>query len=247
MAHGIEVLEIADARDCLHPVVLGGKTGYALVDTGFPGMMGPLEAALRASGCALADIGQIVLTHQDLDHIGGVNGIRELAPRVQIWAHVDDAPFMSGLQKPLKLASDEADYEAASPGRKRFIDEARSGYAASVFEVDHLLNAGDELVWDVVGPVRVLHAPGHTPGHIMLYAEHSRTLIPGDGLVVADGRLIGPLPQFAEDLTRAYASLEQLLSLPIRTVVAYHGGVFQGDIHGALRGVIEAFQGTAAL
>ncbi len=43
--------------------------------------------------------------------------------------------------------------------------------------VDEVLNDGDS-----VGSLKIIHSPGHTPGHICLYSEEDRVVIGGDFL-----------------------------------------------------------------
>ncbi len=54
---------------------------------------------------------------------------------------------------------------------------------------------------DLAGGVRVIFTPGHTPGHIALYLERSRTLIAGDALRAGHSckGLIREVPGYAWD------------------------------------------------
>ena len=54
----------------------------------------------------------------------------------------------------------------------------------------------------VAGGLRVVHTPGHSPGHISLLLESTRTLITGDALdLIRAGnteRMVGGVPQSRE-------------------------------------------------
>ena len=65
----------------------------------------------------------------------------------------------------------------------------------------------------------VIHTPGHSPGGIALYEKASEILFSGD--IVYDGPLIEDT--YHSDLTDYIASMERLLTLPVRLV---HGGHF---------------------
>jgi glyoxylase-like metal-dependent hydrolase (beta-lactamase superfamily II) len=87
--------------------------------------------------------------------------------------------------------------------------------------------------------VRVVFSPGHTPGHICLYHERSRTLIAGDALTAEDGRLRGPNPSATPDMPLAAQSVRKLAALDVQAIVCYHGGVVDDDAQGQLRRVAD--------
>jgi glyoxylase-like metal-dependent hydrolase (beta-lactamase superfamily II) len=51
--------------------------------------------------------------------------------------------------------------------------------------LDEHLEDGDLL--DLVGGIRVIFTPGHTPGHLSLYLERPRVLVAGDALTAEGG------------------------------------------------------------
>ena len=74
-----------------------------LVDTAFPGTAGQIVDEVRKS-CAASF--SIVVTHQDIDHIGGGEAIVAALDRdVRIFAHELDAPYIRGEKLILKLAA----------------------------------------------------------------------------------------------------------------------------------------------
>ena len=46
-----------------------------------------------------------------------------------------------------------------------------------------------------------------------------------------EGRLTGPNPRSADNLSQAKRSLEKLAAYDIETVVCYHGGPYAGDVN----------------
>lgn len=76
-------------------LILDPVQGPTLVDTGFPGMLELLRAALAAEGVALADIRRVLVTHHDLDHIGLLpDVVRESG--AEVWASAAEVPFVQG-------------------------------------------------------------------------------------------------------------------------------------------------------
>lgn len=112
----------------------------------------------------------IALTHAHLDHVGGVAALKKLKPAAKINLHQGDE-FM---------------YRAL-PEQPAWIGIPRAQWPALgfVFEqpppVDHYWTDGE--TYDV-GELKfeVLHCPGHTPGHVVLYEQKARKVFVGDVL-----------------------------------------------------------------
>lgn len=100
---------------------------------------------------------------------------------------------------------------------------AHEATAARVpFAVDHLLREGDELFCPGEPERRfaVLHTPGHAAGHLCFFDAATGTLIAGD-MVAAEGSIL--IDPDEGHMATYLASLERLLTLPVRRVVAAHG------------------------
>lgn len=81
------------------------------------------------------------------------------------------------------------------------------------------LDDGDEVFG-----LRVIHTPGHTPGHISVFDPESGLLVAGDALNGTDGGgLSGPNPDFTADLDLANASVAKLAERDVETVLVGHG------------------------
>jgi glyoxylase-like metal-dependent hydrolase (beta-lactamase superfamily II) len=59
-------------------------------------------------------------------------------------------------------------------------------------------------------------------------------------MIVADGRLLGPDPQYTLDMNSAMKSLKKLTHYDIETVICYHGGLYKGN---ANRRIAELAEG----
>jgi glyoxylase-like metal-dependent hydrolase (beta-lactamase superfamily II) len=214
-------------------LVVDGANGPTLVDAGLPGQYDAIAGALAEAGVQVRDLERIVVTHQDIDHLGSLPELVR-ASGARVLAHEVEAPFIDGRQTP-RFATPEmlARRPELRPAAERF----------QPTPVDQPLHDGDRL--DLVGGTRVVATPGHTVGHICLYLERSGTLIAGDALTAAEGRLQGPNPNATPDLPTAAASVRKLAGLDVRAIVCYHGGVVDDDAGGQLRRVAEELNATA--
>ncbi len=222
---GAEVLELPmqgfGGPSVVYPVLLTGEEGATLVDTGFPGQGPALEAALKAHGLAMADLDRVILTHQDVDHIGNLPAVA--AGRATVLAHRLEAPYIEGRERLLKFNPERMQQMVA-----RLPEAARAQFEKLMSDppkatVDVLLEDGEEL--PLYGGLTVIHTPGHTPGHISLYFPRHRVLISGDAMRVVNGQLEGPGPEVTPDMPTAMASLSKVPA-DVEYVLCYHGGLF---------------------
>jgi glyoxylase-like metal-dependent hydrolase (beta-lactamase superfamily II) len=105
--------------------------------------------------------------------------------------------------------------------------------------VDTTLSNNQELPF--CGGIIVIHTPGHTPGHLCLYHEMSKTLIAGDAMNVIDGKLMGPRKEMLEegDYEIAMDSLKNLLKFDIKNIITYHGGLYTNKPHESIENLIK--------
>jgi len=187
--------------------------GLTLVDTGLPGQIDLIAAALEADGLSLDDVLQIVVTHHDLDHIGSLRDLRDRTG-APIYAHKAEVPYIEGALRPIKMPPPDrlAEMPEAAARWRRF----------QPTPVDFPL--GDNVSLERSGGATVIPTPGHTPGHISLYLPRTRTVIAGDALTSEAGVLKGPNENATPDLPLALQSLQNIAALAPETIVCYHGG-----------------------
>ena len=202
--------------------------GPTLVDTGVPGQQEAIAAAMVDAGVEVEDLRRIVLTHHDLDHVGSLHALAE-ASGAQVLAHEVEATFIDGSRQP-RFALPEVLQQA--PELRPLVEGFRPTRVTQTLDDDEHL--------DLVGGVRVVFTPGHTPGHLCLYLECHRTLIAGDALVAHRGQVYGPSSKSSADLPAARDSVRRLADLDVQAIVCYHGGVVDDDANGKLRRLAAA-------
>ena len=225
-------MEIAPA---VHQVRMLGADAFLLVedrltliDAGMIGSRTTLERYLRSIGRSLDELDRIICTHGHPDHIGGIRELVRDREDVTILIHPDD---LAGLRLPLREALARTEEPSLRRGRV----------------IQYLTRAphdpepiGDGEVLPMLGGLRVIHTPGHTPGSVCLYAERLRLLFTGDVLQVIGGRLTYASSFFSHDHAAARASVERLTSLDVDAIALSHYPPWTDDPNAALRALAAA-------
>ncbi|MEA2374726.1 MAG: hypothetical protein QOD53_1189 [Thermoleophilaceae bacterium] len=206
----------------------GGR--LTVVDCGMPKFWDQVEPGLAKLGRSTADVEAILLTHGDGDHVGFAEKLRT-ASGAPVLIHPADR----------ELATTTAHKKTERPitpylrhlATWRLLPQfARGGAmkAPPVAEVDPL-EPGQVL--DVPGKPRVVHTPGHTPGHCVFHFEGSDAVIAGDALCtlnVLTGRTgMQLLPRgLTVDSQEAMRSLDAIEATGASTVLVGHGEPWTG-------------------
>jgi len=236
VANGVEMLEISATImgkvNVIHPTLIWKEDMVILVDTGYPGQSPLFREAMQKAGVPFEKLSKVVVTHQDLDHIGSLSAIVTESPQsVEILANEVEKPFIQGEKRLLKITP-ETIARAVNSLPAEIPEERRKVFQAVLEnppkgKVDRTVADGEELPH--CGGIVVINTPGHTPGHICLYHKPSKTLIAGDAMTVIDGQLLGPNPEATLDMDTAVKSLKKLTQYVIDAVICYHGGLYKGN------------------
>lgn len=210
-------------RQEVHPCLYIGKDRVILIDTGYPGQIVQIENQLSLHGLQIKDLTDIIITHHDHDHVGSLAAIKSANKNLKIHAHSYEASIISGLDKPLRLKQAH-EYNKSLQGRDLDEGIAFIKYLQTIepCDVDCFLE-NNMLIEELL----VIETPGHTAGHISLFSREDSFLITGDALVITDGKLEIPFPQFALNLDDAKKSIEKIHSLSPKIICCYHGGKIQ--------------------
>ncbi|MEC0125152.1 MBL fold metallo-hydrolase [Paenibacillus pabuli] len=217
ISKGVEMLHLDYHGNVIHPILLKDQEMNILIDTGFPGQFEELRAAMGKAGVPLDKLTAVILTHQDVDHIGNLPEILQACgSELTVYAHELDKPYIQG---ELPLLKDG------------HLDNPPKG------TVHDTLIDGQELSF--CGGIRIIHTPGHTPGHISLYLKESKTLIAGDSMYSVNGKLGGIHAPTTPDMNAAQLSLRKYADLDLTTVVCYHGGMSDVHVKDQIAGIIQ--------
>lgn len=226
----IEMLEIPvnlmGTPSQIYPTLFHDDATAILVDTGFPRQYALFQAAIQQAGVPLQRLHHIILTHHDIDHIGGLRQFQsELKEQLKVLAYVEEIAYIQGDKIPLKLAPMEATLDQLNEEQKATYTMLKTGFTNSFGPVDQILTDGEVLPY--CGGITVIATPGHTLGHICLYHAPSKTLVAGDSIRVENGALQPTPARINYDMDLYRASLKKLAGYDIEQVISYHGGFSQ--------------------
>ncbi|RIK38444.1 MAG: hypothetical protein DCC55_21075 [Chloroflexi bacterium] len=183
------------------------SNGLTLVDTNLSGSATAILQAARTIGLPIT---RVVLTHAHGDHAGSLDEVVQQLPGVEVAFTRRTADFLRGH---LTLREDEPQAKLRGSFVKRNTEPT-----------DYL------AVGDLVGSLRVLATPGHTPDHVSFFDERDGTLIAGDAFQTQAGvavagvmRWLFPFPALATwHLPTALQSARALRELkPARLAVGH--------------------------
>ncbi len=179
-----------------NPYLIIDPDGLTLIDTGPPGSHKKILGYLRERGFSASDLKRIVLTHSDIDHVGGLAALKQASGAETFTSAIEAAAIAQGVPS--------RRIRPARFGRRLFMAVIGRFFRPTPIQVDHILAEGQSL--PVLGGLQVLETPGHTPGHISLFSPSTGILFVGDSIVSRDTGLVGSVPANTWDLARAAES-----------------------------------------
>lgn len=218
---------IVDDEDItIFPVLIETANGNYLVDCGYEETVDELIAGLQNLGIDLSGLNGIIITHDDIDHLGGLYELRKRNPRLKVYCGSHEKDSVAGAIKSERLVQAQHLLEGMparlQPWGLEFIRRQESIKRCGV---DQSLEDNEVFVNDIV----VIHTPGHTKGHISLYIPAEKTVITGDALVIINGKPDIANPNYPLDLKKTLESVEKIRNLKPERLICYHGGVIEGD------------------
>lgn len=248
----VHVLEIefsfGGKKDRLYPVVLQSGEELLLVDCGYEGFLPLIESAMTAKGLRLSQLTGIIVTHHDIDHMGGLHEMREALPEVVIYAAAAEAPFIDGSRKSLRLQQAEDMYDLLPEDQKagaRYFQQLLQ--SMKPVKVDLCFSEKQLPAVFVRHGITIVETPGHMPGHVSIYLPQLHTLIAADAVVLEHGEPEIANPQFTLDMPAAVESVRKLSKLAVDRMICYHGGLTEGNIPERLGFLAETYDRAGTL
>ena len=200
-----------------------------LVDTGVKKAPPRIVAGLAAIGKHPRDVQRIVLTHAHPDHAGGA---AEMARRTGALVSIHDG----------ERSWCEAGEVLAKPRQSTFFGRLLTRVVKPTYEPFEPGPAlRDSEVLPVAGGLRVVHTPGHSPGHVSLLHEPSGVLVTGDAMINVRGVRWSPKSVCA-DFAMSQRTAHVLGELEYDVAAFTHGTEIRDNARERVRGFLRALE-----
>lgn len=213
-------------RDLVNTFVLVDDDGQVtLLDAGTRRAPKTVVDALRHIGHDPSDVTRLLVTHAHPAHVGGLAGLRGRTGAT-VAVHQRDAAYVREGRGPV--------LDRSTLGGRL----VRRHRGAAPTPVDDELVDGQLL--DVAGGLRVVHTPGHTPGHVSFLHEPTKVLITGDAVWNAFSRMRWPVACLCTDAGLNQTTADTLGDLDYDVAAFTHGPEIRDGARDAVRGFLAA-------
>jgi len=198
-------------RDYINGFVFRDADGQVtLLDMGLPGHGEKVMAALSSIGSGPSDVTRLLLTHAHPDHLGGTAHVVEQTG-LGVGVHADEARFVRSGETPPQVA-------VGLIGR--LLQLMTPDLPLDPIPVAAELTDGELL--PVAGGLRVVHMPGHSPGHAGFLHEPSGVLVTGDAIMNPLGMRWSP-KSVCSDFRMSRRTAHRLAELDYGVAAFTHG------------------------
>ncbi|MFC2056950.1 MBL fold metallo-hydrolase [Chloroflexota bacterium] len=208
-------------------VILIVEKELTLIDTGIRGNSPQLVDFIRHLGRSPEEISLIILTHNHIDHMGGLAELKQLTS-AKVAIHKADI----GKRENLPSA-----YSRYRLPLNQLSSTLLSAFSVKFSDIDIQLEDGDVL--KPLGGLEIIHTPGHTQGSISLFSRQNKLLIVGDALRKHRKTIHLPPKMAGSNPTQALASVKRIAQLDFGILCFGHGLPLSDDVHTKLQDLIE--------
>lgn len=205
------------------PALIESGPGYGLTQQAF--------TKLEQLGFNIKNVLYLIPSHEHPDHIGGNVEVKHANPLIKIGAHP-----LAEKNYPHMTFSPPSEALNAFPQviKDIFKKYENQPHDVAALGVDFHLNEGD--VFDLgARKLKILHMPGHAPGHIGMVDEKNKLFFAGDNITGTGTPYIGGLSQLLKErdqggmiggnLKDYFNTLDRIEALDVETLLPAHGPV----------------------
>lgn len=185
-----------------------------LIDAGMARRGRRILRYIAGLGHSAQDLELILITHADEDHVGGLAALQAVSG-ARVYASPIEADALAAGRRSRELN--------VSGPIKWFLTVMSPWFKVQPVVVDETVADGQVL--PVLGGLHVVATPGHTPGHISLFAPAAGLLFTGDSLIGDGDQLIPSRETFTWDMVQAMESVKKQAALGATIVCPAHGPV----------------------
>jgi glyoxylase-like metal-dependent hydrolase (beta-lactamase superfamily II) len=172
--------------------------GLTLIDAGMARRGRRILKYIASLGHSAQDLERILVTHADEDHVGGLAAL-QAASGARVYASPIEAEALAAGRRSRELK--------ASGLVRLFLAVTSPWFKVQPVVVDETVTDGQVL--PVLGGLQVVATPGHTPGHISLFAPAAGLLFTGDSLIGDGDQLIPSREAYTWDTAQAIESVKK--------------------------------------
>ena len=206
--------------------LLVDEDGLDLVDAALPFNTGKILRYIDHLGRDPSELRYLILTHAHPDHTGTIPALLNRAS-LKVLVHPQDTRLRADGRRWLYF-----------PGRQLVVAYWNLSFFRRIY-AQELVEEGHRL--PIMGGLRVLHTPGHTPGSIVLHLEERGVLFTGDILLSDGKRFTRPIPFPGTDFKAYRHSIERLAQLQFDIACVGHGRPLIGDATSKVHEMLENY------
>jgi len=173
-----------------------------LIDTGMRSNKNGILKYIKNLGFHPSNIKRILITHSDPDHYGAAKDLKDVTG-CELWATQLEADAMQDATSSREITT------------SGFVKVLLS-LLAPVMEIpavttERIISDGELL--PILGGVKVISSPGHTPGHVSFFIPSERILIAGDAILEEKSKPAANTSGTTGDKATAVVTARMLLDL----------------------------------